>query len=40
MKNLPHADPQANQGAGNIQGWQSGVLPTTRNLGLSLNLQF
>ncbi|MCK4988880.1 MAG: TonB-dependent receptor, partial [Bacteroidales bacterium] len=39
-KNLPHADPEASQGAGNIQGWQSGVMPTTRNFGFSLNLQF
>jgi len=39
-KNLPHADPEANQGAGNIQGWQSGVMPTTRNFGFSINLQF
>ncbi len=39
-KNLPHADPEANQGAGNIQGWQSGVMPTTRNFGVSINVQF
>jgi hypothetical protein len=39
-KNLPHADPEANQGAGNIQGWQSGVMPTTRNFGITLSLQF
>jgi hypothetical protein len=39
-KNLPHADPEASQSAGNIQGWQSGVMPTTRNFGFSLNLQF
>ncbi len=39
-KDLPHADPEASQGAGNIQGWQSGVMPTTRNFGFSLNLQF
>ncbi len=39
-KNLPHADPEASQGAGNIQGWQSGVMPTTRNFGFSVNLQF
>jgi hypothetical protein len=39
-KNLPHADPEANQGAGNIQGWQSGVMPTTRNFGVSINIQF
>jgi len=39
-KDLPHADPEASQGAGNIQGWQSGVMPTTRNYGFSLKLQF
>ena len=39
-KNLPHADPEASQSAGNIQGWQSGVMPTTRNFGFSLNLTF
>ncbi len=38
-KNLPHADPEASQGAGNIQGWQSGVMPATRNYGFSLNIQ-
>jgi len=39
-KNLPHADPEASQSAGNIQGWQSGVMPTTRNFGFNLSLQF
>jgi TonB-linked SusC/RagA family outer membrane protein len=39
-KNLPHADPEASQSAGNIQGWQSGVMPSTRNFGFTLNLQF
>ncbi len=39
-KDLPHADPEASQGAGNIQGWQSGVMPSTRNLGFSIKLQF
>jgi hypothetical protein len=39
-KDLPHADPEASQRAGNIQGWQSGVMPTARNFGVSLNLQF
>lgn len=39
-KNLPHADPEAGQSAGNIQGWQSGVMPVTRNFGLTLNVQF
>ncbi|MGE4287050.1 MAG: SusC/RagA family TonB-linked outer membrane protein [Salinivirgaceae bacterium] len=39
-KNLPHADPEASQSSGNIQGWQSGVMPATRNFGVTLNLQF
>jgi TonB-linked SusC/RagA family outer membrane protein len=39
-KNLPYADPESSQGAGNIQGWQSGVLPATRNFGFSVNLKF
>ncbi len=39
-KNLPYADPEASQGAGNIQGWQSGNLPATKNYGFSLNLKF
>ena len=39
-KNLPYADPEASQGAGNIQGWQSGVFPTARNIGLRLNIRF
>ncbi len=40
FKNLPDADPEAGLGSGNLQGWQSGVLPTTRNFGLNINLQF
>jgi len=40
MKNLPYADPEAGQSSGNIQGWQSGVMPSTRNIGLTVNLQF
>lgn len=39
-KNLPYADPEASQSAGNIQGWQSGPLPTTRNYGFNIKLQF
>jgi len=39
-KNLPHADPEASQSSGNVQGWQSGVMPATRNLGFTINLQF
>lgn len=40
LKNVPYADPEAGLGAGNLQGWQSGVMPTTRNFGFSVNLQF
>ncbi|MDP4238015.1 MAG: SusC/RagA family TonB-linked outer membrane protein [Bacteroidota bacterium] len=39
-KNLPYADPEASQSSGNIQGWQTGVMPATRNIGFTLNLQF
>ena len=39
-KKLPHADPEASQGAGNIQGWQSGVMPATRNIGFNININF
>lgn len=39
-KNLPYADPEASQSSGNIQGWQSGVMPATRNFGVTLNLEF
>lgn len=39
-KNLPDADPEAGISSGNLQGWQSGVLPTTRNFGININLQF
>ena len=40
FKNLPYADPEAGLGAGNLQGWQSGVMPTTRNFGFNLNIKF
>lgn len=39
-KNLPHADPEASQGSGNVQGWQSGVMPTVKNYGFNLKVQF
>ncbi len=39
-KNLPYADPEASQGSGNIQGWQSGVYPTARNYGFKVDLTF
>ncbi len=40
FKNLPYADPEAGLGAGNQQGYQVGVMPTTRNFGFNLSLQF
>lgn len=39
-KNLPYADPEASQSAGNVQGWQSGVMPAIRNFGFSVKVQF
>ena len=39
-KNLPHADPEATQGSGNLQGWQSGVMPSIKNYGFNIRLQF
>jgi len=40
FKNLPYADPEAGLGAGNMQAFQSGVMPTTRNIGFNLKVQF
>ena len=40
FKNLPDADPEAGLSSGNLQGFQSGVMPTTRNFGININLQF
>jgi fructose-specific component phosphotransferase system IIB-like protein len=37
-KNLPYADPESGLGAGNGQGFLSGSLPTTRSIGLKLDL--
>lgn len=39
-KDLPHADPEASQGSGNIQGWQAGVMPSLRTIGFNVKLQF
>jgi len=39
-KNLPMADPEAGTSGGNYQGWQSGVMPTTRNISFSLKANF
>ncbi len=39
-KNLPHADPESGLGAGNLQGYSTGSLPSTRDIGINVNLQF
>jgi len=39
-KNLPYSDPETSQSSGNIQGWQSGTMPATKNIGFQLNLTF
>lgn len=40
-KNLPYSDPEASLSAGNgLRGYQEGPLPTTRNIGFKVNLQF
>lgn len=38
-KNVPYADPEENLSSGNIQGYQSGSYPTTRTIGLNVNLK-
>ncbi|MNY56863.1 hypothetical protein D3C86_1929880 [compost metagenome] len=39
-KNLPYADPEAGQSSGNIQGFQSGVMPTTRVYSFNIKATF
>ena len=39
-KNLPYADPEAGLGAGNGQGYISGAYPSTRSIGVKLDLTF
>ena len=39
-KNLPDADPESGLSSGNLQGFQSGVLPTTRTFALNLKAKF
>ncbi len=39
-KSLPHADPESGLSAGNLQGYSVGSLPTTKDLGFNLKLQF
>jgi TonB-linked SusC/RagA family outer membrane protein len=39
-KNLPYADPEDMISAGNFQGYQGGVFPTTRSIALNVKLRF
>lgn len=39
-KNVPHADPEATLGAGNLGGYQGGNMPAIRNVTLNLQLNF
>lgn len=39
-KNLPYADPESGLGAGNLQGYSTGSLPSTRDLTFSVKLNF
>ncbi len=39
-KELPYADPEAGLSSGNLQGFQSGVMPTVRNFSFNLKLNF
>ncbi|MFL9835405.1 SusC/RagA family TonB-linked outer membrane protein [Chryseobacterium terrae] len=39
-KNLPDADPEAGTSSGNVQGFQSGVMPTTRIYSFNVKLDF
>lgn len=39
-KNLPHADPEQGIAAGNVQGYQGAVHPSTRDVTLNLKLEF
>ena len=39
-KNLPYADPEAGQSSGNVQGFQSGVMPTTKVYSFNVKATF
>jgi TonB-linked SusC/RagA family outer membrane protein len=39
-KNLPYADPESGLGAGNLQGYTTGSLPSTRDFGFDVKLSF
>lgn len=39
-KNIPYSDPEAGLSSGNIQGYQSGAIPSTKDYGFNVRLQF
>ncbi|NKI25986.1 SusC/RagA family TonB-linked outer membrane protein [Arenibacter sp. 6A1] len=39
-KNIPHEDPEGGLGAGNLQGYSVSPLPTTRDIGFNVKIQF
>ena len=39
-KNLPYADPESGLGAGNLQGYSTGSLPSTRDFGFNVKVNF
>ncbi len=39
-KSLPYGDPEAGLSSGNVQGYQSGAYPSTKDYGFSVKLQF
>jgi hypothetical protein len=39
-KNLPYSDPEAGLSSGNIQGYQSGPMPATRNISFNVKINF
>ncbi len=39
-KKLPYADPEETISSGNLQGYQGGAYPTTRNIGFNIKLRF
>lgn len=39
-KNLPYADPESGFGSGNFQGFQTGVMPSVREISFNVKVQF
>ena len=37
---VPYADPEAGLSSGNIQGYQSGSYPSTKDYGFSIKIEF